>query len=167
MKPICQWGAVAAIILSHFACNADIVDFIKEHEGFRRTPYKCQTGRKTIGYGSTSSALVNKGLVSELEAAKEVRRVCSIIEGKLLADFGKTRFNDNERMALVSFIYNVGWTQFRKSTMWRKLKEGKRGADIKAEFLKWVYVRKAGRKIISRGLFARRMKESAMFCKTS
>ncbi len=61
---------------------------------------------------------------------------------------------DTRKAALASFVYNVGETQFSRSTLLRKLNAG----DVKgacAELSRWVY---AGGKVY-KGLVNRRMAE--------
>lgn len=59
--------------------------------------------------------------------------------------------------ALVSFAYNVGFGALVKSTLLKRIKEGK--GDIEEAFLMW---NKAGGKVL-KGLVKRRQAESALF----
>ena len=139
-------------------------ELLKGLEGFRPSVYKCEAGKPTIGYGFTSKAMVGRGRMTEAEASAELSRICGRIRARLRAELGKgNRLSPNEEAAVVSFIYNVGWANFRGSTMCRLLKQGRRGAAVAAEFRRWVYVTKGGRKTASRGLRNRRAKEAAVF----
>ena len=142
------------------------VELLKGFEGFRAKPYLCEAGRKTIGYGFTSKEWTSRKSVSESEAAKELKRLADGIAAKLRAELGEgNRLTANEEAAVVSFIYNIGWWNFKNSTMCRLLKEGRRGAVVAAEFHRWVYVTKDGRKTVSEGLKNRRRKEARCFLK--
>lgn len=137
---------------------------IKGFEGFRSFVYTCEAGKPTIGYGFTSAAMVGKGYITEAEASAELARICGSITAKLRSELGNGNvLLPHEEAAVVSFIYNVGWTNFKNSTMCRLLKEGKRGAVVGVEFRKWVYVTKGGKKVVSNGLRNRRTKEAMTF----
>lgn len=156
-------AAVAFVSLT--SSGADMAaDLLKGLEGFQSSSYLCEAGRPTIGYGFTSRELVAKGYITRKEADKELDRTCRAIANKLHKELGaKTILAPHEEAALVSFIFNVGWGNFKSSTMCAMLKKGVRGAAIGAEFHRWVYITKNGRKVESRGLCKRRKKEAQMF----
>ena len=137
---------------------------VKGFEGFRPSVYKCEAGRATIGYGFTDGRLVAKGRLTEAEASAELDRKCKEIAVMLRKEIGTANpLTPSQEAAVVSLIYNVGWGAFKTSTMCRLLKEGKRGAAVGLEFRKWVYVRKGGRRVVSRGLMRRRATEAKCF----
>lgn len=159
--------ATAIIAMANTAIG-DTVDkastLLKGFEGFRPSVYKCEAGRDTIGYGFTSKKLIAKGRMTEAEASAELKRICEGIAKNLRAELGKgNTLSASEEAAIVSFIYNVGWYNFKTSTLCRLLKEGRRGAVIGVELRKWVYVTKNGKKVVSKGLATRRSKEAATF----
>lgn len=161
---------MAAAIVLAFNANGktanDAVALLKGFEGFRPTVYKCVAGKDTIGYGFTSKDMVKRGRMTEKEASAELQRLCNAIAARLRAELGEgNQLTANEEAAVVSFIYNVGWANFKNSTMCRLLKEGKRGAVIGAEFRKWVYVTTNGKKVVSKGLKNRRTKEASVFAR--
>ena len=138
--------------------------FIQQIEGFRPSVYLDSTGRRTIGYGFTSARLVGRERITETEATAELKRICNRITARLRRELGNgNRLTAQEESAVVSFIYNVGWYRFQKSTMCRLLKAGKRGDIVAREFTKWVYVTKNGRKVFCGGLHKRRQRERRMF----
>lgn len=137
--------------------------FLKTVEGFRATAYSDAAGKSTIGYGFTSTAMVGKGRITEKEASAELSRLCRAISARLRAELGSQNLTVAEEAAVISFIYNVGWKNFRTSTMCRMLKEGKRGKVVADEFARWVYVTKGNRKVVCRGLKIRREKERRQF----
>lgn len=157
-------AACLAILAAHGTLAASqAVSFLKSVEGFRATAYKDSGGKHTIGYGFTAPATVSKGSMTEAEASTELSRICRGISAKLRAELGKQKLTPQEETAVVSFIYNVGWDTFKRSTMCRLLKEGKRGEAVAAEFSKWVYVTKGGKKVVSKGLKRRRARERRKF----
>lgn len=137
--------------------------FLKTLEGFRATAYSDVAGKSTIGYGFTSKAMVCKGRITETEASAELSRLCWSISARLRAELGSQTLTVAEETAVISFIYNVGWENFRTSTMCRMLKEGKRGMVVADEFARWVYVTKGSRKVVCKGLKIRREKERMKF----
>ena len=156
---------IAAACLA-LAANGGTIDraaaMIKRSEGFRPSVYRCEAGRKTIGYGFTSAALVSKGTMTEAEASAELNKICGEIVKGLRADLG-TSLKESEEAAIVSFIYNVGWGNYKASSLRRLLKEGRRGAIVGIEFRRWVYVRKGKSKVVCRGLAIRRAREARCF----
>ena len=137
---------------------------LKGFEGFRPSVYKCDAGKTTIGYGFTSKELIAKGHITEADATRELKRICEGIALNIRKEIGTAKpLTASQEAAVVSFVYNVGWANFKNSKMCRLLKEGKRGAVVGAEFRKWVYVTKGGKRVKSKGLAARRLKESRTF----
>lgn len=77
---------------------------------------------------------------------------------RAVLDFVHVRLTENQRAALESFVFNIGRTAFRESTLLRKLNLG----DIEGaarEFDRWVYDN--GKRID--GLAARRDREQELF----
>lgn len=163
MKKLMIAAAVAVAAAAAMAGDG-AVNLVKGFEGFRPTVYKCEADKSTIGYGSTSRAMVAKGRVTEADAYAELKRECDTIAVKLRGELkGRVILAECEEAALVSLIYNIGWGNFKGSTMLRLLKQGRKGAAVGAEFHKWVYVTKNGRKVKSKGLENRRTKEALCF----
>jgi lysozyme len=70
----------------------------------------------------------------------------------------KVKLTQNQFDALVSFVFNVGATNFSTSTLLKRLNEG-RYQEAANELLRWV--RQKG--IVLRGLQNRRREERALF----
>lgn len=157
-----------ALLAMAYTAMGDTIDkastLLKGFEGFRPSVYKCEAGKDTIGYGFTSKELIAKGRMTEAEASAELKRICEDIALKLRAELGNGNIlTASEEAAIVSFVYNVGWYNFKTSTLCRLLKEGRRGAVIGVELRRWVYVTKGGKKVVSKGLAKRRDKEARTF----
>lgn len=163
MKRLITTAAIAAFALSAFADKA--ADFIKGIEGFRPSAYLCQAGELAIGYGFTDPRLIAKGTISRAEADRELDRICGTIRQRLRMELKGQRLTDGEEAAVVSFIYNVGWYNFKCSRMCRLIIQGKRGSDVAEEFRRWTYVSQDGRKVKSKGLQKRRLSEAVMFAR--
>ena len=156
--------AFVALLFSALSLSAlgggEAAELVKGFEGFRPAVYKCSAGKPTIGYGCTSPEVVARGRITEREAAALVSKRCEEIAAKVRKEF---TLKPHEEAAVVSFVYNGGWGAFKSSTMFRLLKEGKRGAVVAAEFRKWTKVTSRGRKVESRGLAKRRGREALVF----
>ena len=131
---------------------------IKKFEGFRDKAYQDIVGIWTIGYGSIKikgRKVLPTDTVTEHEAEQ-------LIEQELAQDVYPYLYglglNQNQFDALCSFIYNLGATNFNKSTLKKKLlAEDYVGASF--EFIKW---NKAGGNVVE-GLTKRRLAESKLF----
>jgi lysozyme len=139
--------------------NKSGIDLIKQYEGLRLAAYLCPGDVWTIGYGHTGPE-VKKGLFVTAKRAEELlqedlRRfedgVCDLVEVEI---------SDNAFSALVSFSFNVGLYNLKRSTMLRLINEGKvkEAAD---EFRKWT---RANGKVLN-GLVKRRESERTLFLK--
>lgn len=135
------------------------LDLIKKYEGLRLKAYKCPAGVWTIGYGRTTN--VKPGdVITEKEAdiflLEEVEGFN--IELKKSLSNSYDNLNINQITALLSFIYNLGISNFNKSTLRKKLLVGDYLSASK-EFIKW---NKANGKALN-GLTLRRKEEANIF----
>ena len=143
--------------------NEGINLILKWEGGYKLEAYKCPAGIYTIGAGCTFYADGTK--VKKGDTIKQEDAVDLFLD--ILSDFEKdvrheikVDLTDNQFSALVSFTYNVGIGQFKRSTLLKKInKEDFKGAAN--EFQKWVFVK--GEK--SNGLMNRRNAEKELFMK--
>ena len=132
-------------------------EFIEREEGLRLKAYKDTGGVWTIGYGHTKNVKPDDKITKE-EAEKFF--IEDIQEHITPLKNVKISLSENEKIALVSFIYNVGPNAFLKSTLLKKLNNNdKQGAA--EEFNKWIYDN--GK--IQNGLIKRRTNEKNLFLK--
>lgn len=137
---------------------------IKEHEGLRLKAYRCPSGVLTIGYGHIKNVktgdVINKDLADRLfvEDVEDVERL-------LDAERYSSMLSQGQYDALVSFIFNLGWSKFRSSTLRKKLLVNVDDFSIPNEFRRWVYGTdpKSGVKIKLPGLVKRREWEAQMY----
>ena len=137
---------------------------IKEHEGLRLKAYRCPSGVLTIGYGHIKNVktgdVINKDLADRLfvEDVEDVERL-------LDAEHYSSVLSQGQYDALVSFIFNLGWSKFRSSTLRKKLLANVDDFSIPNEFRRWVYGTdpKSGVKIKLPGLVKRREWEAQMY----
>lgn len=136
------------------------IERIMKEEGCRLSAYLDDAGVPTIGYGHTKGVLMGdkitqkqaeEFLLDDLHEA-ELCVMRSVPYGLAPHQFD----------ALVSLIFNIGTGAFRKSTMLKKLLE----SDILGaanEFNRWNKITQNGKKVVSKGLTARRGRERALF----
>jgi lysozyme len=134
---------------------------IKEFEGFRSAAYRDAVGVWTIGYGHTSMAgapHVKAGLVvTKAEAndilARDVEQFADGVRKLLQVNLSPTQFS-----ALVSFSYNVGLGNFKKSSVLAAVNR-RDFAAVGRRLQLWT---KAGGRVLP-GLVRRRAAEAALF----
>ncbi len=125
-------------------------------EGRRLRAYRDAVGVPTIGWGSTKGVKLGT-VITEPEAEQLLRDDLKGAESDV-ARLVKVELNGNEHAALVSFVFNLGATNFAKSTLLKKLNVGDR-VGAASELLKW---NRAGGKILA-GLTRRRKAERELF----
>ena len=142
----------------------DGLAMIRRFEGFRAAAYRDAVGVWTIGYGHTAMAgppKVTPGLrITQQEAAEILARDVALF-ARGVADAVTASLDDGQFSALVSFAYNVGLGNFRKSSVLRAVNAGDFSA-VPHRLNLWV---KAGGRTLP-GLVKRRAAEGAMFART-
>jgi lysozyme len=137
------------------ACRA----LIRRFEGCRLQAYLCPAGIPTIGVGHTrgvkmgdrcSQQQADVWLTQDLQDAEAA--VNSLVQGPL---------SQGQFDALVSFVFNLGAGNLKKSTLLRMLNDGRPFAAA-AQFKLWV--NSNGQRL--QGLVDRRSAEEAMFLGT-
>jgi lysozyme len=137
------------------------LSMLRRLEGYRCKAYKDAGGVWTIGYGHTSMAgapQVKPGMrISRREAdAILARDVAGFARG--VARLLDVPLSDGQFSALVSFAYNIGLENFRRSSVLRAVNSGNFAA-VPRRLSLWV---KAGGRVLP-GLVSRRAAEAAMF----
>ena len=130
---------------------------IRKFEGLRLAAYRCPAGVWTIGYGHTSGVApgmnITIGQAEEL-LAQDVAVAEGIVNAERISGLSQCQFD-----ALVSFVFNVGGANFRKSTLLAKAKVNPDDNSIMDEFLRWVY----GGGVVLPGLQKRRLEEMRLY----
>lgn len=137
-------------------------DMIKYFEGIKLTAYLDTGGVWTIGYGTIKypdGTRVKKGDVITKEQAEAYMVNDTKWVDACLDKLIKVKVNQNQFDALASFVYNIGESQFSKSTMLALLNQGASKAKVAEQFDRWVYDN--GKRI--QGLANRRAKEKSLF----
>ncbi len=144
--------------------NIEMIKYFETGEGIKKylKAYKDAVGVWTIGYGHTGikhkDGTVKKGrIITEEEADKLLSfDLQKFAEG--VRRCVKVDINEDQFAALVSFSFNVGLGNLRKSTLLKRLNAG-RFSEVPPEFLKWRYA--GGKQLL--GLYRRRVAESLLF----
>ena len=129
---------------------------IRQFEGLRLTAYRCPAGVWTIGYGHTS------GVVPEMVITKEKTEEFlrqDIASAENIVSVECLSLRQCQFDALVSFVFNVGSGNFRKSTLLKKIKANPDDNSIMDEFLRWVYANG----VVLTGLQKRRLAEMRLY----
>lgn len=136
--------------------SSSLAEFVANWEGFRAKAYRCPAGVWTIGYGTTEG-VHREDTITHAEA---LDRLAQHLEGdaRTVDRLVKVPLQSHERDALISFIYNVGRTAFRNSTLLRLL-NGENYEGVAAQFPRWNMA--GGR--VSKGLVKRRNAERNLF----
>lgn len=132
---------------------------IQSFEGCKLTAYKPVKTEKywTIGYGHYGADVREGMTITQMRANELFRQDIKPIEtalNKMGINFRQEQFD-----ALVSWIYNLGLTNFKKSTMYKYIVGDMSDVSITDQMVKWV---NAGGKPLL-GLKRRRVEEANMF----
>lgn len=152
------------------------ISIIKQFEGFSAKPYLCPANVWTIGYGYTlyKNGKLLKGNKDKLAANSLYPNGISIVEASKLLEqdientkteilkLVKVSLTDNQLDALISFVYNVGISNFSNSTLLKELNKGNYN-KVPNELKKWINVTVNGVKKPLQGLINRRCLESDLF----
>jgi lysozyme len=132
------------------------IALIKKFEGCELEAYKCPAGVWTIGYGHIKG--VQEGDVITLEEAEdmlveELHEYENYINDMVTVGLTPFQFD-----ALVAWVFNLGPTNLRESTLLRVLNEGNY-EEVPAQIKRW---NKAGGEVLN-GLIRRREAEAFLF----
>lgn len=136
------------------------LELIKRFEGLHLQAYLDPVGIPTIGYGTIimNGSPVRMGTVITEEQAEsllysDVQKFENYVNQLVNVPLTQEQFD-----ALVSFTYNLGPTNLKKSTLLRLLNR-RMYEEAQPQFLRW---NRAGGKVL-RGLTRRRLAEAALF----
>ena len=136
-----------------------VVEFIAKFEGCNLRSYLCPANVLTIGYGSTGEDIY-PGMEITLEEAKaRLFKDILLVEDQLETTLFGVKLTENEYVALTSLVFNIGITQFKKSTLCKMLKSGTDRLICANEFDRWNKIKG----VESKGLTKRREAEKMLF----
>lgn len=133
------------------------IEAIKQREGFTPTPIS-DGARQEIGYGH--DILPGENIPSPIDdaAATQLLEDDLVPVATVINDSVSVPLNQNQFDALASFVYNIGATAFRNSTLLKLLNQGDY-AGAAGQFGRWNMF--GGH--VNAGLVARRKSEAAQF----
>ena len=132
------------------------LEIIKHFEGCELEAYKCPAGVWTIGYGHTKG--VEEGDVWSESHAEHMLEVELEEYENYVNTAVEVPLSQNQFDALVSWVYNLGPTNFNSSTMLKVL-NAEDYSEVGNQMLRW---NKAGGKVLE-GLTRRRQAEADLF----
>lgn len=139
--------------------NKHALEIIKEFEGLGLRAYRDVGGILTIGYGTIKD--VYEGQVITEEEAEDLLLEEMLKVANNVRLVVKVPLNEFQEAALISFTYNLGIGNLKKSTLLIKLNQSDY-AGAAAEFPRW---NKAAGKVYE-GLTRRRLAEQKLFLKS-
>jgi lysozyme len=149
MKPRHQISRAAVVLIERF-------------EGFRASAAQLDDGRWTIGYGHTKTA--RAGAQVSAEDAEALLLYDLIAVAHAVNEWSFAPLNQNQFDALVSFAFNIGLENFRRSTTLRRLNEG-RALEAALAMELWRRADFEGERIVVDALVRRRAYEKTLFLK--
>ena len=162
MNNILQWVAIILLAITIgilMKLGERGTEILKYFEGCKLTAYQDSVGVWTIGYGHTKG--VYDGMTITQDQAEqmllsELEEYEGYIENMVTVPLTQNQFD-----ALVVWIYNLGPTNFKNSTLLKELNAGNYNAAGQ-EITRW---NKAGGKVLA-GLVKRREAEAQLFSDT-
>jgi lysozyme len=140
------------------------ISIIKRFEGCKLRAYLCPGSVWTIGWGSTfyeDGSRVREGdRITQDRADLLLMATYRLFEAEVRRAV-TARLTPNQLGALVSFTFNVGGGNLRRSTLLRLVNQSPNNPGIRAQFMRW---NKAGG-VVLRGLTRRREAEANLYFK--
>ena len=138
---------------------SDYLDLIKKYEGLSLKPYKCAAGYPTIGYGSRFYEDGKEVKMSDPWITKEQAEALlrDYVIKNILPKISPLGLTNNQETALISLLYNIGWTAFSKSKCYKAIK----AKDWATALKNWDWYSGGGK--VLNGLIKRRAEEIGLF----
>ena len=162
MNNVLQWVAIILLAITIgilMKLGERGTEILKYFEGCKLTAYQDSVGVWTIGYGHTKGVFDGMTITQE-EAEQMLLTELEEYEG-YIEDMVTVPLTQNQFDALVVWIYNLGPTNFKNSTLLKELNAGNYNAAGQ-EITRW---NKAGGKVLA-GLVKRREAEAQLFSDT-
>lgn len=123
-------------------------------EGLEYKPYLDVTGVPTVCYGHTGKDIILNKIYNKSECLFFLKKDLTNVASKVDPDIN-TPISREMRGALYSFVYNVGFENFRNSTILYDINRGDKNSACK-EIRRWIYADG----VVWKGLMNRRKVES-------
>lgn len=132
------------------------IALIKQYEGCKLYAYRDSVGVLTIGYGHTKGVKAGQAITQQ-QADAFLREDLKSAENAINAT--GVELSQNQFDALVSWVFNLGATNFYKSTMYKYIKTKRSPIEVCDQMVLW---HNAGGKPLL-GLKRRRVAEANMY----
>lgn len=149
--------------------SSKIIAFIAGFESYMAKPYKDIAGVPTIGFGATyyqdgRKVTMNDAAIT-LECAHELKAFHVQDAEKSVKKLVKTKLNQNQYDALVSWVYNLGEGNLKSSTLLKKINANPNDPTIRNSWVQWNKARNPKTKLleVSNGLTRRRNEEIEIY----
>lgn len=116
----------------------DLLKVLEEGRGFSSKSYICSAGKRTIGYGHV--ILPDDNIIEPIteDQAEDILENDVVIAENAINKYVKVPLTQNQFDALVCFVFNVGRTNFKTSTLLKFINE-QLWDKIPKQFMRWVY----------------------------
>lgn len=148
---------IVAVVSAAPEIPAAALALIRAFEGCRLQAYRDAAGIWTIGYGHTGPA-VKPGLTWTGEQCESALRLDALCAAASVHRLVAVALNDNQRAALISFVFNLGAGRLEGSLLRRRLNAGDYAGAV-AQFARWT---RAGGRVLP-DLVRRREAERRLF----
>ena len=98
------------ILATNQRVSDQLIDYIKQAEGFRSLAYECPAGKLTVGYGKNIEDL--PGLTEE--QASVILQMDLVIAAKEVDTFAPKDIGPNRRAALTAMVFQLGMPAVKK-----------------------------------------------------
>nr|DAQ40640.1 MAG TPA: Lysozyme [Caudoviricetes sp.] len=115
----------------------ELIDKIKQFEGYRSKAYRCSAGVLTCGYGHTKGVTA-RTTCNKTKALAWLKSDLEPIE-RFLSAIPEVCKTQGRFDACADFCFNLGVNAFKGSTLLKQIQKKSSVSTIQAEFLKWVY----------------------------
>jgi len=144
------------------------IDLIKSFEALELRAYQDIAGVWTIGWGHTGTEAATRGnVITVAQAEKLLRADLEMFEkgvsNSLAAPIANGWVSQNEFDALVSLAFNIGLTAFDKSTVVRRIRQGRPDGEVAESMLWWNKATINGKRQKVAGLVRRRKAEVKLY----
>lgn len=138
-----------------------MIELIKKYEGLSLRPYKCPAGVWTIGYGNTSypDGTPVKSTDNSISINKAEGLLREYVIKNILPKIEDLNLTNDQTEAVVSLVYNIGWSAFSRSKCYKAIKK----KDWGVAFVNWDWISGGGK--VLNGLIKRRAEEKHLFFK--
>lgn len=137
---VCSVGVILGLVFgadTHLQTSQAGLAHIANLEGCRNQTYQCSAGTWTNGIGHTLNVSKHDNVTNEQIADNFIYDVSHA--ERVVRKYLQVKVTNSQFDVLVSFVFNLGETNFRTSTMLRKF-NNKESISACNELMRWVFV---------------------------